>query len=274
MTTGTQRKSGLLPMVWQSILIIIICSLISWALVWILTAPKSSYLADISRIDTTLGHMQDMETGLNNLANSQSTRLDNIDSKADKIQNDLTGLKTQTESDISKLKTQTDSLTAQSTQLSTQLSSTSKKADDTAKTVDTLKTKVDSIISGLQITPQVSGNTISLSIKSDSIQQIAFRIEFRPTYDMVRSETSLEAALKALYTTPPITVIAGTIAVRGDYVLYWSGNYYHVARIVFITPRTQLSAGTQTKNITCSVTSGYEILITPEYPTGATTGSW
>ena len=68
-------------------------------------------------------------------------------------------------------------------------------------------------------------------------------------------------------------------SVRGDYMLYWNDTYksYDLGLISFITTETTLSAGSNTKTMTYTAndsTATYEILITPLYETGTSTGSW
>jgi hypothetical protein len=49
---------------------------------------------------------------------------------------------------------------------------------------------------------------------------------------------------------------------------------YHLQKIIFITQGTALTAGSQIKTITFTTTGSYEVLITPVYVTGNSTGSW
>jgi hypothetical protein len=134
---------------------------------------------------------------------------------------------------------------------------------------------VNGLAPGLQIVLSSTSSAITLTINSDVAQNIAFNIAFRPTSDMPTSSATMDAALAVLYTAPPITLTAGS-SVRGDYTLYWNAadGAYHVGQISFITTGTALTAGTNTRTITYTTTDNYEILVTPLFLTGTSTGSW
>lgn len=283
-----------------AIIVIIIASAISWVMVTNLAVSKSDYASEIKGINNTIGHITDSAASLGNFASYQNSRIDTLtdatqahfdevnnsiadannriddsNNKISQTQSDLAvvkaqadNLKTQTDN----LKTQTDTLKTQSTTLTSKLASVSQEADNTKSNLDTLNTKVNSLAAGLQITPSVSSGIITLTIQSDIAQTVAFRIDFRPTSDMPQAAT-LDASLAALYTTPPVTLTAN-LPVRGDYILFWSASAYHLGLISFTTMGTSLAAGTNTKSITFTTSGTYEILITPEYPTGTSTGSW
>lgn len=281
---------------------VLISSLITWGLITGLTTSKSVYAADINRIYNNIAHMKDSSASLDNFTGYQNSRIDSLtdftqthfdevnnsisdangrisdankriddsNNKISQTQSDLAGVKAQADN----LKTQTDTLTTQYNQLNNTLTTVSQTASDTKSALDTLTSKVNSLAGGLQITPSVSSGSIDLAIQSDIAQTVAFRIDFRPTSDIPEAAT-MDAALAALYGTPPVTLTAGSV-VRGDYTLFWSttDSHYHLGLISFITMGTSLIAGTNTKTITYSTAGTYEILITPEYPTGTSTGSW
>jgi CII-binding regulator of phage lambda lysogenization HflD len=278
-----------------AIVTIIIASLINWFMVTNLAAPKSVYASDINKINNSMSHINDSTTSLNvftdhqntligNLADSTQTQFDEVNNSIVDTNNNLSQTESslsQTQSDLSSvksqennLKTQTDSLATQSNQLNSQLTTVNQKADNTKTSLDTLTTKVSGLAPGIQIIPTMSSGTISLSIRSDIAQTVAFKLEFRPTTEMSQLAT-MDAALTALYTTPPVTVTAGS-SVRGDYTLYWntSDNLYHLGIISFITEGTSLSVGANSRTITVVTSGSFEILITPLYPTGTSTGSW
>jgi archaellum component FlaC len=224
-------------------------------------------------------------TRIDDLTDNTQTQFDEVNnSLADtnnqigQTQSDLAGVKTQAnnlKTQTDNLQNQTNTLTTQSTQLTSQLATVKQTASNTQTSLNTLTTKVNGLAPGLQIVPSSSSSTITLTINSDVAQTIAFDIEFRPTTDMPTSSATMDAAMAALYTAPPVTLTAGS-SVRGDYTLYWNttDNTYHVGQVSFITMATSLSAGTNTKSITYSTSGTYEILITPVYPTGTSTGIW
>jgi len=287
-----------------AIVAIIITSLVSWLMISNLAAPKTAYASDITRIDNSMNHITDSASSLNSFTDYQNTLIsdlkDSTQTQFDDINNSITdtnnaldqaqtdttasiagvqnqvnGLKTQADA----LGTQTNQLGAQAAQLGTQLgnqiTTVSQKADSTKTSLDTLTAKVNGLAGGMRITPTVSGSTITLSISSDVAQSLAFNVEFRPTSDVPTTLATMDAALASLYATPPVTLVAGS-AIRGDYTLYWSTSdtSYHVGTITFMTMRTSIAAGSNTKTMSFSFTGSYEILITPIYPTGTTTGSW
>ena len=279
-----------------AIIAILIASLINWFMVTNLAAPKSVYAADVDRIDNSISHANDSTTSLNNFMSFENTKIadlsDNTQSQFDDVngsitdannkigqtQSDLAGVKTQAnnlKTQTDNLQNQTNTLTTQSTQLTSQLATVKQTASNTQTSLNTLTTKVNGLAPGLQIVPSSSSSTITLTINSDVAQTIAFDIEFRPTTDMPTSSATMDAAMAALYTAPPVTLTAGS-SVRGDYTLYWNttDNTYHVGQVSFITMGTSLSAGSNTKSITYSTSGTYEILITPVYPTGTSTGIW
>jgi hypothetical protein len=279
-----------------AIAIVLVTTLINWLLVTNLAAPKTVYAADINKINNSMSHVNDSTTSLNNFTNYENTRIDTLsddtqnqfddvnnsitdsNNKISQTQADLAGVKTQAnnlKTQTDSLKTQTDTLGTQATQLGSQLTTVSQKADSTKTSLDTLTTKVAGLAPGLQITPSWSSGYITLTINSDVAQTIAFKLDFRPTSDMPTSVNTMDAALAALYAAPPVALTAGS-AVRGDYTLYWSttDSTYHIGDISFITMGTALSAGSNTKTITYSTSGSFEILITPVYLTGTSTGSW
>ena len=275
---------------------ILIATLINWFMVTNLAAPKADYASEINKINNSVGHVNDSATSLTVFTDYQNTRIDNLNdttqsqfddvnssiadanNKIGQTQNDLTGVKTQ----ANNLKTQTDSLqnqtntlTTQSTKMTSQLTNVSQTATNTQTSLNTLTTLVNGLATGLQIVPSSTSNTITLAINSDVAQTIAFNIEFRPTSDMSTSSATIDAALAGLYATSPITLTAG-LSVRGDYTLYWDAadGAYHVGQISFITTGTALNAGANTRTITYTATGTYEILVTPVYLTGTSTGTW
>jgi archaellum component FlaC len=282
--------------VWlAAIAIVLVTTLINWFLVTNLAAPKTVYAADINKINNSMSHVNDSTTSLNNFTNYENTRIDTLsddtqnqfddvnnsitdsNNKISQTQADLAGVKTQAnnlKTQTDSLKTQTDTLGTQATQLGSQLTTVSQKADTVKTALDSLTTKVNGLAPGIQITAVADSSTITLKINSDVAQTLAFHIEFRPTIDMPQSATT-DDSLIALYITPPVTLSAGS-QVRGDYTLYWdtTDSLYHIGEISFTTMRTSLNAGANTKTITYTTSDTCEILITPIYPTGTSTGSW
>ena len=272
-----------------AIVAILVASLINWFMVTNLAEPKSVYAADINKINNSIGHENDSATSLNAFSSYQNTLIsnlsDNTQSQFDDVNNSITDANNkinQTQTDLAgvqtqanNLKTQTDNMATQATQLNNQLTTVSQTAANTQTSLNTLTTKVNGLAPGLQIVPTSSSGTITLTIKSDVAQTVAFMVEFRPTTDMPTTMATMDTALTALYTTPPVTLTAGS-SVRGDYTLYWNStdSTYHVGLISFITMGTSLIAGMNTKTITYNTTGTYEILITPVLPTGTSTGSW
>ena len=267
---------------------ILIASILNWFMVINLAAPKSDYASEINRINNSMGHMDDSATSLDNFTNYQNTQIndlsDNTQAQFDEVNGSITDTNnkiTQTQNDLlgveakaNNLQTQTNDLAAQSTQLGNQLTTVSQEGENNSNALGTLSATVNGLPAGLQITPSVSSGTINLSINSGITQTIAFKLEFRPTSDVPQVAT-MDAALAALYNNPPVTLTAGS-SVRGDYTLYWnpSDSLYHLGLITFITMGTSLTAGANTKSITYTTSGTYEILITPIYPTGTSTGSW
>jgi hypothetical protein len=91
-------------------------------------------------------------------------------------------------------------------------------------------------------------------IKGKNPVDSVFELEFHPTTEIQLTDTTLDAALKTLYTASPqlVTLSSGSTSIRGDYNIYWKGgttNKYYLEHITFITPRTSLIAGTQTKTL-------------------------
>ena len=271
-----------------AIVAILIASLINWFMVTNLAAPKSVYASEINKINNSMGHMNDSSTSLDNFTSYQNTQIndlsDNTQTQFDEVNGSITDTNnkiTQTQNDLlgveakaNNLQTQTNDLAAQSTQLGNQLTTVSQEGENNSNALGTLSATVNGLPAGLQITPSVSSGTINLSINSGITQTIAFKLEFRPTSDVPQVAT-MDAALAALYNNPPVTLTAGS-SVRGDYTLYWnpSDSLYHLGLITFITMGTSLTAGANTKSITYTTSGTYEILITPIYPTGTSTGSW
>jgi len=279
-----------------AIVAILVASLINWFMVTNLAASKSVYASDINKINNSMGHINDSTASLNVFTDYQNTRIDDLtdntqtqfdevnNSLADtnnqigQTQSDLAGVKTQAnnlKTQTDNLQNQTNTLTTQSTQQTSQLATVKQTASNTQTSLNTLTTKVNGLAPGLQIVPSSSSSTITLTINSDVAQTIAFDIEFRPTTDMPTSSATMDAATAALYTAPPVTLTAGS-SVRGDCTLYWdaANGAYHVGQISFITMGTALNAGANTKTITYTTTGTYEILVTPVYLTGTSTGSW
>jgi len=227
----------------------------------------------ISETQKDLAGVQNQSNDLQTHTDALQTQTDTVQTQADSLQTQADSLQTQVDS----LQTQTNNLGTQSTQINTQLTTVSQKADNTKTALDTLTTKVNGLAGGLKITPSASSTAISLAIQSDTAQTIAFQIQFRPTTDISTTKATMDAALAWLYTPAnvPVTLVAGS-SVRGDYTLYWntSDSLYHLGYITFITKGTSLSAGTNTKTITFSTTGSYEILVSPVYLTGTSTGSW
>jgi uncharacterized coiled-coil protein SlyX len=297
--------------VWLVALVaILVGSFLSWLMVYNLAASKSAFTSEINKINNSLEHIGDANSSMvsfsgyqdnlfNSLSDSTQSQFGNVNnaiSDANKqiIQNktNLTAVTTRVSSlqtQISTLQTQTGTLQTQNntlqtqssnqatqlTQLNTQLTTLNQTAGSTQTALTSLTAKVNALPAGLQIAPSVSSNTITLTINSSVAQAVDFDIEFRPTTDFPTTKATMDGALAALYTTPPVTLTAGS-SVRGDYTLYWntSDSTYHLGAITFVTMRTSLSAGTNTKTLTFVTTGSYEILITPEYPTGTSTGSW
>jgi len=297
--------------VWLVALVaVLVGSVLSWFMIYSLAASKSAFNSEINKINNSLAHIGDANSSmvsfsgyqdnlLNSLSDSTQSQFSNVNnaiSDANKqisqTKTNLTAITTQVNSlqtQTSTLQTQTGTLQTQNntlqtqssnqatqlTQLNTQLTTLNQTAGNTQTALTTLTAKVNGLPVGLQITPSVSSNTITLTINSSVAQAVTFDIEFRPTADFPTTKATMDSALTALYTTPPVALTAGS-SVRGDYTLYWntSDSTYHLGVITFVTTRTSLSAGTNTKTITFTTTGSYEILITPEYPTGTSTGSW
>jgi archaellum component FlaC len=275
---------------------ILIATLINWFMVTNLAASKTVYASEINKINNSVGHMNDSATSLTGFTDYQNTRIDelndstqsqfddvnssiaDVNNKTGQVQNDLAGVKNQANNlkiQTDSLQNQTNTLTVQSTQLTGQLTTVRQTASNTQTSLDTLTTKVNGLAPGLQIVLSSTSSAITLTINSDVAQNIAFNIAFRPTSDMPTSSATMDAALAVLYTAPPITLTAGS-SVRGDYTLYWNAadGAYHVGQISFITTGTALTAGTNTRTITYTTTDNYEILVTPLFLTGTSTGSW
>jgi uncharacterized phage infection (PIP) family protein YhgE len=211
----------------------------------------------------------------NNKISQTQNGLAGVITQANNLQNQTNSLQSQTNSvqnQANSLQNQTNSLTSQTTQLNNQLTNVSQTAAGTQTALTALTATVNSLPTGLQITPSVSSNNISLSINSSIAQTVAFEIVFVPTTDVPQSDT-MDASLAALYAAPPVTLTAGS-SVRGDYTLYWntSDNLYHLGMINFLTNSTSLTTGINIKTITYSTSGTFQILITPEYTTG--TGLW
>jgi peptidoglycan hydrolase CwlO-like protein len=283
---------------------VLAASLISFLIVTNLAAPKSVYAADVSKIDNSVNHQNDATTSLNNFISFENNKIDNLsddtqsqfdstngliadaNSSINQTQDDLSTVKTQvnnlkTQSDslqnqATTLQAQTSGLATQATQLNTQLATVSQTATNTQTALTKLTATVSGLPAGLQITPSANTNSITLNINSSAAQTIAFEIEFRPTTDMPTSVATMDAALSALYVSPPVTLTAGSSAVRGDYTLYWdtTDSTYHVGQISFLTTGTALTVGLNSKTLNYVTSGQYEILITPVYITGTSTGSW
>ena len=281
---------------------ILVASLLSWFMLNDLATSKTIFNSEINKITNSLEHINDADSSavsftsyqdnlINNLSdNTQSqfgsvnnaindantqisqtqTNLAVVNTQVNNLQTQANALQTQTGS----LQAQTSTLATQSTQLNTQLTTASQTASSTQTALAKLTASVASLPSGLQITPSVSSGAITLSINSSVAQTVAFDIEFRPTTDMPQLAT-MDASLAALYTAPPVVLTAGA-PVRGDYTLYWNtpDSLYHLGTINFLTMGTSLVSGLNTKTITYVSSGSYQILITPEYVTGTSTGSW
>lgn len=294
-----------------AVIAVLVASLISLLIVTNFAEPKTVYAADISKIDNSMGHENDATTSLNNFMSFENAQLGNLsddtqsqfdsvnnsiadaNTNINQTQSDLTGVKTQVDNlknqtdslqtqtstlqtQASALQTQTSGLATQSSQLNTQLSTVSQAATNTQTALTKLTATVSGLPAGLQITPSADSSSITLNINSSVAQTIAFEIEFRPTTDMPTLATSMDAALAALYASPPVTLTTGSSNVRGDYTLYWdtTDSTYHVGQISFLTMGTALIVGLNSKTLNYVAASPYEILITPIYITGTSTGSW
>ena len=290
---------------------VLAASLISFLIVTNLAAPKSVYASDVSKIDNSVNHQNDATTSLNNFISFENNKIDNLsndtqsqfdstnglitdaNSSINQTQNDLSAVKTQvnnlkTQTDglqnqattlqnqSSTLQTQTSGLATQATQVNTQLATVSQTATNTQTALTKLTATVSGLPAGLQITPSANSNSITLNINSSVAQTIAFEIKFRPTADVPTSVSAMDAALSALYASPPVTLTTGSSIVRGDYTLYWdtTDSTYHVGQISFLTMGTALTVGLNSKTLNYVTSGQYEILITPVYVTGTSTGSW
>jgi cell division protein FtsL len=292
-----------------TVVAILIASVISWFMVSNMAVSKSFLNSEINTITNSLNHLNDANSNvvsftgyqdnlINSLGNKTQSQIDSVNSSITDANNqikqtntNLSGLTTQVnglqtqantlqtqtgalQTQTDNLQTQTSGLATQTTQLNTQLTTVNQTVSSAQTALTALTTKVNGLPAGIQITPTVSSGTISLSIISTVAQTIAFNITFKPTADMPQLAT-MDTSLAALYTTPPVTLTAGS-SVRGDYTLYWNttDSLYHLGEITFLTMRTALAAGTTTRSITFATTGSYEIIITPEYITGTSTGSW
>jgi uncharacterized protein YoxC len=242
-----------------AVLIVIICTGINWALISGLAASKSSYQSEINSIVNTIGHMKDAETNLNNFASNQNSlidgnteRINDEDTKVDKLQDDL-----------NTVQTQTNTLTVQATQLSNQLNSVNQTVNNQGNSigtlntnvanvttsvnsinnsvgnlttsvnginnsvgtlttsVNTLTTSVNNLVGGLQLTPTVSSNStsggtgyITLALNSSIAQTVAFRIEFIPPASSsgLATGTTMDGILQALYNAPPVELFEDSIS--------------------------------------------------------------
>jgi uncharacterized phage infection (PIP) family protein YhgE len=240
------------------------------------TSYQDSQIETLSNnTKSELGDANNAIADANNEISQTQSGLATVSTETNNLQNQTSSLQSQTsnlQNQTSSLQNQTNSLTSQTTQLSSQLKNVSQTAAGTQTALTALTATVNSLPTGLQITPSVSSNTISLSINSSIAQTVALEIVFVPTADMPQLAT-MDTSLAALYSAPPVSLTAGS-SVRGDYTLYWdtSNNVYDLGMINFLTNSTSLTAGLNTKTITYSTSGTYQILITPEYTTG--TGSW
>jgi predicted DNA binding CopG/RHH family protein len=244
-----------------------------------------------TKIDNLSDDTQSQFDDVNNSIKDANTNIGQAQSDLTAIKSDATALKNEVDgssglsSQLTSVKSDTDTLKNEvdgSNGLSSQLTTLSQTAA-TQSALNTLSTKVSSLTPSLQIIPTWSSGYITLTINSDVAQTVAFQIVFRPvaTFSLPAGNTSMDTALATFYATPPIVLTAGSV-VRGDYTFYHSTStgVYNLGLISFITMGTSLSAGANTKTITYttsssySYSSGYEILITPVYLTGTSTGSW
>ena len=291
-----------------AIVAILIASLVNYFMVTNLAAPKSVYASEIDKVNNSMGHINDSTASLDSFASFQNTRIDdlsdNTQSQFDdvnnaiidannnigQVQKDLTAAKSDTtalknemdgsnglNNQLTTVKTDTATLKNEvdgSNGLSSQLTTLSQTAA-TQSSLTTLSNKVNGLAPGLQIVPTWSSGIVTLTINADVAQTIAFELEFRPVTSFSLTATTMDATLAALYTTPPVALTAGSL-VRGDYTIYHStvGGAYNLGLITFRTMGTTLAAGANTKTITYTTTGTYEILVTPVYLTGTSTGSW
>jgi peptidoglycan hydrolase CwlO-like protein len=306
----SKSKNSFYYMKWA--LLIVGIGVLTWgvyAYVTTIKSDNSNNSGAVLAINNQLGHIDDRTTGLDNLATYQDNKLNTLsddtqrkfeetDSQITTLQNDLTDTQsklTDTQNSLTDANTNItnlqNSLSDTQTNLDTVHSDVSTLQNDLADVKTDLSNKaeqtdltalskqVSELASGLQITPSISGNTISLLIKSDVAQTIAFDIEFRPTTDMPQL-TGLDTSMQGLYGTPPVVLTVGTKSVSPDFRMTFSptagggDGKYHLQKIIFITQGTALTAGSQIKTITFTTTGSYEVLITPVYVTGNSTGSW
>jgi archaellum component FlaC len=244
---GGIKKSMGLKIGWAAFILIVVviaCSAISWTLVTRLATPKSIYAADITKINNTVGHMRDLENGLNSYASVQNSKINDLSDSTqvslDSANNKISEVNVRADkiqADVATVSSHADNLgsqlTTQSTQFGNQISEVKQQISDARSATDsltnnfntltansatlstnlnTLTATVNGITGGTQVTPSVSysstnGGTgsITLEIESGIAQTMAFRVEFRPTADLAQAAT-MDASLSALYAAPAVTL--------------------------------------------------------------------
>ena len=214
--------------VWLVALIaILVGSVLSWVMVYSLAASKSVFNAEINKINNSLAHMGDANSSmvsftgyqdnlLNSLSDSMQSQFSNVNNaisdankqisqtktnltavtnQVNSLQTQIGTLQTQTgtlQTQSNTLQTQSSNQATQLTQLNTQLTTLNQTAANTQTALTTLTAKVNALPAGLQITPSVSSNTITLTINSSVAQTVAFNIEFRPTTDFPTTKATMD----------------------------------------------------------------------------------
>lgn len=152
-----------------TLLIVIVCSAISVALIYGLAAPKSSYRSEINVLINTIDHLKDGETTLNNLASNQNSV---VNSNVQGI-NTLNANVNKIQSNLSSVQAQANTLTTQSSQLSSQLNNVSQTVTNQGNSIGTLNSNVAAITTSVSsLTTSVGGLNTSVGSLTTSVSSL------------------------------------------------------------------------------------------------------
>lgn len=119
--------------------------------------------------------------------------------------------------------------------------------------------------SGIQLTANVSGGSISMGVVSDQNQYVSFKVVFRLLTGSVSGNGTLDGFLQSLYTTQPVSLSTNVPLVPDYHYQYVSGQW-QLTSVEFTTARTAIAAGTQTKTMAYAFNDTvrtWDVLISP-----------
>lgn len=154
-------------------------------------------------------------------------------------------------------------LAAQSTNVSQEIQKSKGSSEALVNRVSSLETSPK--VSGVQLSANVSNGQISLGVNSDQNQYVAFKVTFRLTSGNVTSNLTSDDFRKALYASPPVSLSTNLVLIP-TYEYTWQNSLWYLTQVEFITARTAIAKGYQSKTLTYSfsdTTRTYEVMVEP-----------